>query len=186
MKQIFAVLPLLLLTFSCTGDPAPQTSNGELDTAPFFDLAGYIAAETDRLTSAKTRVEKTITLNGETETKELDAINFANDLRLFREADINKPAWVDKYETQTEMLSGSHKVTTYLAKDSSLIVRRLMVEEDLGVTTKIEVDRKTGTVLSEGEHKLVYNPARGYSVKTQQVNRFGEDVDAVIEVEWMR
>jgi hypothetical protein len=186
MKQILAVLPLLLLTFSCTSDPASPKNEGEIDIAPFFDLAGYITAETERLTAAKTRVEKTITLNGETETQQLDAINFNNDLRLFREADINKPAWVDKYETQTETLSGSHKVTTYLTRDSSLIVHRLMVEEDLGVTTRVEIDRKTGTVLSDGKHQLVYDPARGYSVTTQQTNRFGDDVEAEIRVEWLR
>ena len=182
MQRLLLLLALPCLLVACT----PEPPAGTIDAAPFYDLAGYITAETERLTSGKIRVEKTITLNGTTETKELDAINFANDLRLFREADINKPAWIDKYETQTETLSGSHKITTYLAKDSSLIVHRLMVEEDLGVTTKIEIDRKTGTVLSDGKHQLIYDPARGYSVTTQQVNRFGDDVNAVIEVEWLR
>ncbi len=186
MKQILAFFSLLLIITACTRDPAPNSSGDAIDNAPFFDLAGYITAETERLTANRVRVEKTITLNGQTETKELDGINFANDLRLFREADINKPAWVDKYETLAETLSGSHKITTYAAKDSSLIVRRLMVEEDLGVITKIKIDRKTGTVLSNGEHELVYDPAMGYSVTTQQANRFGDDVDAVIKVEWLR
>lgn len=182
MQRLLLLMVLPCLFAAC----APEATAGELDTSPFFDLADYITTETERLTNDKVRVEKTITLNGTTETKELDAINFANDLRLFREADINKPAWLDKYETQTETLSGSHKITTYLAKDSSLIVRRLMIEEDVGVTTKIEIDRKTGTVLSDGKHQLVYDPSRGYSVTTQQVNRFGDDVNAVIEVEWLR
>mgnify|MGYP000073250030 CR=1 FL=1 len=182
MKQFLAALSLLLMAFACTRDPAPTIpQNGG-----FYDLSGYITAETERLTTARMRVEKSITLNGETEKKVLDANNFANDLRLFREADINKPAWSDKYVTREELLSGNHKKTTYLATDSSLIVRRLMVEEDLGATTKIEIDRKTGTLLSDGKHRLVYDPARGYRVTTLQTNRFGDDVDAVIEVAWMR
>lgn len=182
MQRLLLLLVLPCLLTAC----APEAPADTIDVAPFFDLAGYITAETERLSATKTRVEKTITLNGTTETKELDAINFDNDLRLFREADINKPAWVDKYDTQVETLSGNHKITTYVAKDSSLIVHRLMVEEDLGVTTKIEINRKTGTVLSDGKHLLVYDPARGYSVTTQQANRFGDDVDAVIKVEWLR
>lgn len=182
MQRLLLLMVLPLLVTAC----APEDAAGDIETKPFFDLSGYITTETERLSAAKTRVEKTITLNGETETRQLDDINFANDLRLFREADINKPAWTDKYETRTEALSGSHKITTYLAKDSSLIVRRLMMEEDVGATTKIEIDRKTGTVLSDGKHLLVYEPARGYSVTTQQVNRFGDDVDAVIRVEWLR
>lgn len=180
MQRLFLLPALLLLFAACT----PEQPAGDLDTSPFYDLSGYISGEAERLETAHTRVAKTITLNGQTETKTLDSINFSNDLRLFREADINKPAWVDKYTTQEKTLSGSHKLTTYVALDSSLIVRRLMVEEDQGVTTKIEIDRKTGTVLSNGMHHLVYEPATGYHVQTSQQNRFGKDVEALIEVKW--
>lgn len=180
MQRLLSFLALCICLTACTPDPPA----GNLDSTPFFDLSGYITGEAERLEAGHTRVTKTITLNGQTETKTLDSINFSNDLRLFREADINKPAWADKYTTEQETLSGSHKLTTYVAQDSSLIVRRLMVEEDQGVTTKIEIDRKTGTVLSNGIHHLVYEPATGYHVQTSQQNRFGKDVEALIEVKW--
>lgn len=182
MQRLLSLLAVWLCLASC----APEAPAGTIDTAPFFDLSGYISQEVERLEAAKTKVEKTITLNGVVETKQLDDINFSNDLRLFREADINRPAWLEKYTTETQTLSGSHTITTYTAQDSNLIVRQLMVEEDLGVTIKIEIDRKTGTVLSDGQHHLIYEPAKGYRVKTQQTNRFGDDVDALIEVEWLR
>lgn len=175
---ILAVLPLLLL--AC----APGETDASVDITPFFDLRGYISAETDRLSAAKTKVEKTISLNGKTETKQIEDINFTNDLRLFREADINKPAWFDKYETEEQALSAGHTLTSYVAKDSSLIVRRLTVEQDQGATTKIEIERHTGTVLSDGRHLLTYEPARGYEVETSQQNKFGDDVVAKISVRW--
>jgi len=177
-------LPFLLVLYLLLSACALDGTEGTLDTPLFFDLDGYITAETDRLAAAKTVVEKTITLNGESETKELTDVNFANDLRVFRQADINKPAWRDKYETATEKLSGNHRIITYLATDSSLIVRRLLVEEDQGVPVKIEIDRKTGNVLSNGTHQLVYDPATGYDVITKEITRFGEDVDAKITVRW--
>ena len=182
MQRLLSLLALWLCLAAC----APEAPAGTIDSAPFFDLSGYISQEVERLEAAKTKVEKTITLNGVVETKQLDDINFSNDLRLFREADINRPAWLEKYSTEKQMLSGSHTITTYMAQDSNLIVRRLMVEEDVGATTKIEIDRKTGTVLSDGIHQMIYEPAIGYSVATQQTNRFGDDVNAVIEVEWIR
>ena len=59
-----------------------------------------------------------------------------------------------------------------------------MIEEDQGVPIKIEIERKTGSILSDGKHQLVYEPAKGYSVTTQQQNRFGDNIDAVIKVRW--
>lgn len=180
MQRLLPFLTLLFLISACTGDPAP----GNTEAKAFFDLAGYMDAEIQRLTEGKVLANKSITLNGKEEAQKGIAINYANDLRLFREADINRPAWLEKYVAEEQQLSGNHKITTYTVSDSSLIVQRLMVEEDQGVPIKIEIDRKTGTVLSDGKHKLVYEPGKGYSVATKQVNRFGDDVDAKISVSW--
>ncbi len=180
MQRLLPVLTLLFLAYACTSDPAPES----MEAAPFFDLSGYMDGEIERLTEGKVRANKSITLNGKEEVKTGIEINYSNDLRLFREADINRPAWLEKYLVQEEQLSGKHKITTYTVTDTTLIVQRLMVEEDQGVPIKIAIERKTGTVLSDGKHQLVYEPGRGYSVATQQVNRFGDDVDAKIAVEW--
>jgi hypothetical protein len=172
------ILPGLFITCASEG-PA-----GEIDTSPYFDLAGYITAETERLSASKPTVEKTITLNGIIESQQLKTINFESDLRLFREADINKPAWLDKYTTEEQALSADHSITTYVAQDSSLIVRELMVEKDQGVPIKIEIIRHTGTLLSDGRHRLTYEPATGYRVVTTQKNRFGDDLEGYVWVKW--
>lgn len=180
MQRLLTLIALPIFLLAC----APEKVDGTVDAIPFFDLRGFISAETDRLSAAKTKVEKTISLNGKTETKQIEDINFVNDLRLFREADINKPAWFDKYETEEQTLSAGHTLTSYIATDSSLIVRRLTVEQDQGATTKVEIERHTGTVLSDGRHLLTYEPARGYDVITTQENKFGENVAAEISVRW--
>ncbi|MEM9258022.1 MAG: hypothetical protein AAGA62_00160 [Bacteroidota bacterium] len=180
MQKSISVLFLLLVLFSCGSDGGMDPNLEK----PFFDLRAYMTEEIERLEGYPLTVEKSITLNGTTETQKLTDLNYANDLRVFREADINRNAWIDKYTTEVDDLSGSHKVTTYQAQDSSLQTQRLVVEEDQGVVTRVGIRRKTGTVLSDGEHWLEYLPARGYSVKTKQANRFGNDVDALIEVSW--
>ena len=180
MHRLFTLIALPLLLLAC----APEEPGATIDSTPFFDLREYISTETDRLSAVNTKVEKTISLNGRTERQEIDNLNFVNDLRLFREADINKPAWFDKYETMEETLSVGHTLTSYLAQDSSLIVRRLTIEQDQGATTKVEIERHTGTALSDGRHFLTYQPATGYDVLTSQKNWFGEDVDAEIKVRW--
>lgn len=180
MQKNISVLILLMAFLSCGSDGAIDPN----EKKPFFDLRAYMTEEIERLEGRPLTVEKSITLNGATETQKLTDLNYANDLRVFREADINRNAWIDKYTSQEDELSGSHKVTTYQATDSTLQTQQLVVEEDQGVVTRISIRRKTGTVLSEGLHHLEYLPARGYSVATKQDNRFGKDVDALIEVSW--
>lgn len=180
MQRLLLLLALPWLFTAC----APEGVTGEIDTSPYFDLAGYIASETDRLAALKPTADKTITLNGITESQQLNTINFENDLRLFREADINKPAWLDKYVIQEQALSAGHSITTYVAQDSSLTVRKLTVEEDQGVPIKIDIVRHTGTVLSDGRHWLTYEPATGYQVVTSQTNRFGDNLEGTVSVRW--
>ncbi|OAV44236.1 hypothetical protein A3850_006890 [Lewinella sp. 4G2] len=161
---------------------APE--GGEVQTADFFDLKGYIAAEVERLNGQPLRVHKTITLNGETEVKILDDLDYEKDLGLFAGADINRNAWVDKYATDVQQLSGQHRITQYKALDSTLTTQFLEVEEERGQTIQLKIIRKTGTVLSKGRSEMIYRPVLGYIVTTKQENRFGDDVDAMVRVEW--
>ena len=152
---------------------------------PFFDLSGYMQAQIDSLTTLQPTVRKTVILNGAEETKELTDLRFATDLRMFREADINKPAWLDKYTVSSEKAGGGAQVQRYVATDSSMQTRQLDVTlTDNGTPTKVVVYRKTGTVLSDGDHVLTYDPSIGYDIRTEQTNRFGEDLDATITVRW--
>ncbi|CAH1001519.1 hypothetical protein LEM8419_02422 [Neolewinella maritima] len=181
-------LPSLLLLLLCfpllTGCYADELQQ-DMEREPFFDLAGYIDAQVDSLTALDPTVRKTIVLNGVEESKELDDLRFATDLRLFREADINKPAWLDKYTlAEEEAQGGGAQVRVYTATDSSMQTRQLEVTLIDDRPTKIVVLRKTGTVLSDGTHRLTYDPALGYDIRTEQVNRFGDDLDATITVRW--
>ena len=172
-------LPLLLLLTACYAEEVRE----DMSRDPFFNLQAYIDRQVDSLQAADITVTKTITLNGTTETQELADLKFANDLRIFREADINKPAWLDKYRSEREERDGQ-LVQTYTALDSSLQTRELTVVSEDGDPVRIEILRKTGTVLSDGLHRMVYQPASGYSMRTRQRNRFGEDLNADIRVEW--
>jgi hypothetical protein len=174
------ILPLFLLLFGgCYAEEVAEDLNRE----PFFDLASYIDEQVDSLKQAGTPVTKTIVLNGQREAQTRDDVDFAADLRVFREADINRPAWLDKYAVERSTEDG---LTTevYSARDSSLQTRQLSVTRAGAQVQAIRIFRRTGTVLSDGDHHLTYEPNRGYDLRSQQVNRFGEDLDATITVRW--
>jgi hypothetical protein len=150
---------------------------------PFFDLSGYIDHQVDSLREARPTVTKTIVLNGQREEQRRDDVDFAADLRIFREADINRPAWLDKY-TVTEMTDGNRTTEIYAARDSSLQTRELQVTKRDGEVEQVTVFRRTGTVLSDGDHHMRYRPESGYRLRSEQINRFGTDLDATITVAW--
>ena len=168
-------IPLLIFLTGCYANELEQ----QLDNEPFFDLAGFIDSEVTRLAEAGEEVTKTVVLNGQREQQRRSDINFALDLRVFRDADINKPAWRDKYTVSREP-----NRTIYTATDSTMQTQRLAVDILNGVPQRVFIDRKTGTVLSDGRHELMYDRYRGYRIRTQQVNTFGADVDAEVMVEW--
>ena len=172
-------LPFFLLLTACYAEEVRE----DMTRDPFFNLQAYIDRQVDSLQSNNPEVTKTITLNGTTESHRLTDLRFASDLRVFREADINKPAWLDKYRSERQERDG-RLVQTYTALDSSLQTRELTVVSEDGDPVRIEILRKTGTVLSDGLHRMVYEPASGYSMRTRQINRFGEDLDADIRVQW--
>ena len=118
---MFRPLVLLLLLTGCYAGEVQQ----DMEREPFFDLSGYIQAQIDSLTAHQPTVRKTVILNGTEETKELTNLRFATDLRMFREADINKPAWLDKYTVTKEEVGDGAQVQRYVATDSSMQTRQL-------------------------------------------------------------
>jgi hypothetical protein len=159
----------------------PEKTAEQVELAPFFDLKGYIDTEVERLATEVPRADKQITFNGQTESHDTMALDYADELAIFRNSDINRPAWLEKYTVDSIRASGQLTVD-YLALDTSLAVRKLRVVEAAESVVRIEIDRQTGTVLSDGRQHLRYEPAVGYLIDSYQDRRFGESLDTRIEV----
>jgi hypothetical protein len=118
-KSFIAILMLVIGVSSCKND-----SNSTSDTAKFFDIKGYFRADSARLSKLNPLITKTVTHNNDAETKKVRISNWGTELSLFAESDINKPAWRDSYEVQS-----SENIIIYLAKDSSLRTRRIIINK---------------------------------------------------------
>jgi hypothetical protein len=177
MLRYLAFFPFLFL--ACNAEELAEENQQE----PFFDLAGYIDRQVDSLNEVRPTVTKTIVLNGQREEQQRQDVDFAADLRVLRDSDINRPAWLDKY-TVEQSTTGGRRSEVYSALDSSLQTRELRIMYRDGKPEEITVFRRTGTVLSDGDHYLSYRPDRGYTLRSEQVNRFGDDLNADIRVSW--
>ena len=152
-----------------------------VDLTPFFDLQAYVDAEVERLEAEVPRADKRVTFNGESESHAAMELDYADELAIFRNADINKPAWLEKYSTDSTREAGRLRID-YVALDTTLTVRQMRIVQEAGEVVQIEIDRRTGTVLSDGRQVLRYEPASGFLIDSYQDRRFGESLDTRIEV----
>ncbi|PHI19570.1 hypothetical protein CEQ90_11895 [Lewinellaceae bacterium SD302] len=165
-----------------TATPPDQRSGrvGLQSKKEFFDLAGFVDQEIETLNLAKRTITKKVTIDGKSEEKKLDATDFTNDLDLFRKADINKPAWIEKYRIETV---GND--TSYIATDSSLRTRHLQVlRNENNEVQRIEIKRRSGNVLSSGSQELSYHKDSGYRIYSRQIGDLVGDAEVSVEVKF--
>ncbi|MEM9835291.1 MAG: hypothetical protein AAF828_02235 [Bacteroidota bacterium] len=171
------ILPLcfLLLLSACGADSDTADAAQE---KPFFDLAGYMDSEIERLAAQPPSMQKTVTINDESESSADREIKLKNDLELFRRADINRNAWIDKYAVREE-----GDITSYVATDSSLSTSLLRIQKArTGEVQNIYIERRSGNILSDSKQILRYNPQEGYTMRYDQASNLVGSVVVNLEV----
>jgi len=159
-------LNLFFCLASCKKD-----SSAAKDTRKFFDLKGYFAAEAARLNKLNPVVDKAAIYNYQTEKQKVHIGNWASELSMFSESDINKPAWRLSYDVQS-----SDGLITYKAKDPALKTQDITIKKN---GDKIQwimiINHSKSTVFSkklyETLEKLSYSPDSAYHIQKMQYTR---------------
>lgn len=105
---------LLVSLFACTSSPEPATH--------FYDWN----KELNRLSSSPLSVKKTVILDGTAEVIDSVQVDLAKEWALFREADLNKPAYALSYEDR----SAPGLIHYVLKKGEDLPVRSFQIALD--------------------------------------------------------
>lgn len=179
-KLGYIIFCLGLIFQSC--QPKTSTPAKEMDK-PFFDLKDYFDKEKTRL-SAISNFTKTTVVDGKAETKKLEKLNLDNELRIFEEADINKPAWFDKYAIDSVLQNGNLTKISYTTNDEKLDVRTIVLDFDQQKVSKISVEKSAETALADTQFKLIYEPKAGYSIENTQQLTVGEDKEFLVKVQF--
>ncbi|HYK76271.1 MAG TPA: hypothetical protein VEV16_04785 [Daejeonella sp.] len=156
MKYTYLFL-ISIIFYSCT---APSVK----PAASYIDLKSFFQSEAQRLSKLNKPVEKTVSRNQVSQTKKLTGIDWANELTLFTESDINKPAWRDSYKT-------IHKPgeLIYLALDSNLRTRKIRIKEnENGRIQEVEILNYTKNQLYSSKEHLIYITDSLYRIDKQQ------------------
>jgi hypothetical protein len=154
-RNILYVLPFLLS--ACQAPP--PASGGE---QPFFDLDTFFEEEVQN-NIHRNAVEKTITLNGETQRQKIGDWDAERDLDGFRALNINRPAWRDQYHIDSILdAEGRLQELRYAAQDSSLRIRGVAVEWEEDRVSEVRVEKYIRNRIVFFHQKLVYRPEEGY------------------------
>jgi hypothetical protein len=138
-------------------------------TLKYFDLKEFFKVDSARLVKLNPTVNKTVSHNGESETKKLQIANWGREFSLFTASDINKPAWKDSYAVQQ---AGDSIV--YKAKLPELKTREIVIHQTQGKVTSVYILNNINNFLYKTTEKLIYVPGAFYTIeKDQQVKVMG-------------
>ncbi len=156
---------LSLVLVSCSG-------SGKVSERRYMDLKGFFESEVSRLGKLKSRINKTVSRNGVSESKENISPDWGAELSLFSGSDINKPAWSNSY-----IVSDSNGNTLYTATDSKLRTRSILIRKNKnGGITQLSIINKTTNHLYSSSEELLYIPDSLYQIiKKQDVLLLGNN-----------
>jgi hypothetical protein len=169
MKHIYTTLFVLALLTACT-------SETETDLAKsYFDLKGFIETQVTELNKRKPLVSKTMTMGTDKDSISTTAIDWAKELELFTQADLNKQAYQLSYEiTQPNPFTFEY----VLKSGEKLTVKSLkvVVDETSKQPKLIEALLKEENKLYDSEKQLsltcTLRPEGIWLIKTYEISGF--------------
>lgn len=139
--------------------------------APYFSLESYFRQEAERLELQTPQIQKTVSKNGEVESRNIRIEDWQKEFALFMDADINKPAWQHSYRRDSVQFT-----ITYTRIDPALRTEQIIVERHTdGTVNHIHVTNQVDNMLYNTLEELDYYPDSLYRInKRQQVRIIGK------------
>jgi hypothetical protein len=158
---------LLTACLIAAGTPACLNTSQQQIEQPYFDIQGYFASQINRLDSLQPTILKTAHLNGEKDIDTLKEVRWQNELKSFKELNLNKAAWLDSYSIDT--LTDSVKVIHYQSQRDDLPVRYVKIAFNQDKTVRwLKAKRINDNFIYRSVHIYNYHPGHYYSVNASQ------------------
>lgn len=148
---------------SCSKDPTEVYFD---DQRNYYDLPKCMGYQMDALQSMGKHVRKKLTKDGQSQTIERGDVNWREELELFFESDINRPAWRGAFQADTVKLE-QMMVITYRTDNPEIPVKNVVVtlDRETRQCLRLTIDRGTENFLYSSTQKLFFTPGEGYTIK---------------------
>lgn len=180
MKKIILLFVIAFSFFQCVEEDAIIKKE-----ATFFNLKGYFKSQQATLL-AQNGFKKKTTIDGQEIERSLDSLDFSQELKVFEASDINKIAWMDKYQVDSTFdPSGTLRELNYKAEDEKLRTQRLRVSFNQNQTVDtIEVFNNSTGNIATLKQRLRYIPTYGYLIESTQKTALSEEHVVAVEVQF--
>ena len=168
-KAISPVLLAIAILASCDKKPVDKFASKH-----YFDLSKYAQTEAQRLNSKHLLAIKKVSEGEKEESKTITNIDWQKELTVIAEADINRPAWTEKYQ-QDSMVFDNTSLITYTAQDPNLMVKKIVLTKAIpsGECLSITIEKGNENLLYSSWQKIYYTPG-------SQLNIYGH-----LSVKWL-
>ena len=184
-KTKLALLTLSLAALvACTPKPVEQ----KVAVDVHFDLSGLLDEQIEQLLAANAQLEKFLTSGEDKETITItpDSLGWARQLRLFYEADINKPGFKgDYFEEELPAINGASK-TIFSAKNQKHPVQVMECIYEEGRLKEIRVlVKETNTIYNATKEMNLYfdegEKLVGFNIQGGESMTLKKDLDYSIQ-----
>jgi hypothetical protein len=163
-----------------------EVENPEVQHQSFFDINDFLKKEMTQLSTVKS-IKKKVAINGEIDEQILEEFDLEKDLTIFRNCNINKVAWLDKYEVDSTMNNAGLLIELkYQATDSKLKTREFTISYAGEKVNSIFIKNTSGNQVSDLQQNLRYDSMKGYSVESNQKVTLSEEQKLKVEVEYLK
>ncbi|WP_316815906.1 hypothetical protein [Pedobacter nyackensis] len=149
---------ILLVLLGCN-----PTEKSQKNALSYFDLKGYFDKEALRLTQSNPLVTKTVAVNQQTETKQVRMTDWAKELSVFSNADINRNAWKGLFDAKN-----TGQQFLYTSDHEKVPVKEVLVTKKNGRISAIRILIIYSNILYKSADTLSYYPDSLYQVKKKQ------------------
>lgn len=156
-------IALVVFLSSCSQDPAEVLFE---DQRYYYDLPAFISKQMDNLQGKGQWVRKHVTKDGHSHIIERGNIDWKEELDVFKESDINRPAWRGEFKVDSISLERVF-VITYKTENEEIPVKNVVVtvDKDTKQCLQISVDRRTKNFLYSSDQSLYFTTGEGYMMK---------------------
>lgn len=181
MKKITCHTLILFTLFfaSC------EVENSNVQHQSFFDINDFLKKELTQLSKMKT-IKKKVEINGKIDEQVVEKFDLEKDLTIFRNSNINKIAWLDKYDVDSTTNNfGQLTELKYQATDPKLKTQKFIISYVDEKVNSIFIKNTSANQVSELQQNLHFNSMKGYSVESIQKVTLSEEQKLKVDVEFL-
>jgi hypothetical protein len=166
----FIVLSLTFIIFSCDFDI--EANKRLKENSFFFSTIMFFEDEQERLKD-RSGFTKYVNFNGKEETMKIDSLNFMDEFNPFKNSDINKAVWLDRYMCDTTFQQKLISKIDCSCQDKKLKTQKLSIDYENGEVVEVRLENQMNKMLLTTMEYLTYTKDVSYEIKRIQMLETG-------------